>query len=269
MESVRSADGTRIAYQRSGDGPPLVLVHGTADDHSRWARLLPEFAETFTVYAVDRRGRGASGAGDATTYAIEREFEDLVAVVEATGEPAHLLGHSYGALCALEASLLTDKLRKLVLYEPPIPIPPGSAGSLITSPETVAQMETQLAAGDLEGVLLTFAREIAKVPEDVIAFLRTLPEWQTGVDAAPTIVAEVRAVEHYVFDPVRFRSLTAPTLLLKGSESPPYLLAATEAVAAALPNCRLTTFSGQGHLAMDTAPELFLREVMQFLTEEE
>jgi pimeloyl-ACP methyl ester carboxylesterase len=101
MQTILTPDGTRIAYQRCGHGPPLVLIHGTADDHTRWARLLPILAERFTVYALDRRGRGQSGATDPATYAIEREFGDVAAVIDAVGEPAHLLGHSYGAICVL------------------------------------------------------------------------------------------------------------------------------------------------------------------------
>ena len=116
-ETVTSIDGTPIAYWRSGQGPPLVLVHGTTADHSRWAPVLPTFEEHFSVCAIERRGRG--GSGDSEDYAIEREFEDVAAVVDSFGEPAFLVGHSYGAICALEASLLTPGVRKLVLYEPP------------------------------------------------------------------------------------------------------------------------------------------------------
>src|SRR3712207_301123 len=99
---VISADGTPIGYERSGEGPPLVLVHGATSDRRRWAPILPALEKRFTVYAVDRRGRGASG--DAQTYAIEREFEDIAAVVDAIGGPVDLIGHSYGALCVLEAA---------------------------------------------------------------------------------------------------------------------------------------------------------------------
>lgn len=265
MESILAADGTRIAYHRGGDEPPLVLVHGTADDHTLWAPLLPALEERFTVYALDRRGRGGSGATATATYAIEREFEDVAAVVEAIGGPVHLLGHSYGALCALEAALHTDGLDKLVLYEPPIPLPPGSA---ISPPETLEKMESLLEAGNREGVLLTFARELAQLPEEEIIALRSMPEWQASIDAVPTIVHEVRAVDGYVFDPARFDSLTTPTLLLLGGESPPFLKAATGAVAAALPQCRLAVLPGQGHRAMETDPARLLGEVVPFLTEE-
>ena len=118
MEFLIAPDGTRIAYLRTGDGPPLVLVHGTADDHTLWSSLLPTLAERFTVYAVDRRGRGDSG--DADGYAVEREFEDVAAVIDSIGEPVNLLGHSYGACLALEAALLTGNIHKSILYDPGI-----------------------------------------------------------------------------------------------------------------------------------------------------
>jgi len=102
----------------SGEGPPLVLVHGTTGDHGRWAPPLPALKEHFTVYSFDRRGRGESG--DAPDYALAREFKDVVAVVESAGADVNLLGHSYGGVCALEAALLTDRISKLVPYEPPI-----------------------------------------------------------------------------------------------------------------------------------------------------
>jgi pimeloyl-ACP methyl ester carboxylesterase len=125
-----SPDGTSIACWRSGQGPALVLVHGGTNDHTYWNPLLPTLTPHFTVYAMDRRGRG--GCGDATAYALEREFEDVVAVVDNIGEPAHLLGHSYGALCALEAARLTPNVAKLMLYEPPVVphFPPGFVAEL-------------------------------------------------------------------------------------------------------------------------------------------
>ena len=119
MEYVTSKDGISIAYERRGKGQPLVLIHGTAADHTRWEPVLPGLEKQFTVYAVDRRGRGQSGDGD--SYAIELEYEDVAAVVDSVPGPVDLLGHSYGAICSLEASLKTSNLRKLVLYEPPIP----------------------------------------------------------------------------------------------------------------------------------------------------
>jgi pimeloyl-ACP methyl ester carboxylesterase len=107
--------------------------------------VLPALTQHFQVYAVDRRGRGASG--DALVYAIEREIEDIVALVDSIGEPVNLLGHSYGGICALEAALYTQNIRKLVLYEPPVPI----AGVAIYPEGLIEQLEALLAAGDREG----------------------------------------------------------------------------------------------------------------------
>ncbi|MDQ4000368.1 MAG: alpha/beta hydrolase, partial [Actinomycetota bacterium] len=154
LKSVTSLAGTSIAYWRSGEGPPLVLVHGTAADHSRWTPVLPAFEQHFTGCAVDRRGRG--GSGDSGDYAIEREFEDIAAVVDSLEEPGFLLGHSYGALCALEAALLTRKVvRKAVLYDPVMDV----TGEGINPPGLVDRLEALLEAGDRDGVVDTMLRE--------------------------------------------------------------------------------------------------------------
>jgi len=175
QQSVTSKDGTPIAYWHSGQGPPLVLVHGTAADHGRWAPVLPAFEQHFSVCAVDRRGRGASG--DSEHYAIEREFEDIAAVVDSLGEPTILLGHSYGALCALEAVLLTRNVRKLVLYEPGIEV----AGEQIYPQEVIERLEALLGTGDREGVVATFMREVAELPPETVEYMRSQPAWQALV----------------------------------------------------------------------------------------
>jgi pimeloyl-ACP methyl ester carboxylesterase len=118
MQTVASADGTSIAFERGGSGADLVLVHGTAADRARWAAIRPQLEEHFTVTAVDRRGRGDSG--DGRNYAAEREYDDIVAVVDALDPPVLLFGHSFGAICSLEAALRTDRLDGLILYEPPM-----------------------------------------------------------------------------------------------------------------------------------------------------
>jgi pimeloyl-ACP methyl ester carboxylesterase len=260
METITSKDGTMIAYQRSGVGPPLVLVHGTTADHTRWAPVLPALEHHFTVYALDRRGRG--GSGDAEPYAIEREFEDIVALVDSIEEPAFLLGHSYGALCSLEAGRRTTHLRKLVLYEPPIP-----TGIEIYPHEVVSRIQTLLDEGNREGALITFMQDIVHVPPHELEMLRSAPNWPARIAAAHTILREMRGSNEYVFEPARFRSLTTPTLLLLGGDSPPFFKAGIEAVHAALPENRMVVMPGQQHTAMNTAPELFTRAVLQFFAQ--
>ena len=260
QQSVISKDGTRIAYWQSGQGPPLVLIHGTAADHGRWAPVLPAFEQRFTVCAVDRRGRGGSGDRE-DDYAKEREFEDISAVVDSLGEPVNLLGHSYGALCALEAALLTRNVRKLVLYDPGIEV----AGEEIYPQEVIERLEALLGAGDRDGVVATTMREVAGLPPETVEYMRAQPVWQARVAAAHTIPRELRAVKAYRLDPERFGDLGVPTLLLSGGESPAALRKAAEAVKETLSDSRIVVMAGQGHVAMDTATDLFTTEVLQFL----
>jgi pimeloyl-ACP methyl ester carboxylesterase len=254
-----SRDGAEIVCQRSGAGPALVLVHGTTSDRSRWAPVRPFLEARFTLYACDRRGRGASG--DGPTYALERELEDIVAVVDGIGGPVDLLAHSYGAVCALEAAPRARNLRRLVLYEPPI-----NAGRPVALPDLYERLVALLDAGDRGGVVATFLEEIARVPAPQLERLRRLPASHERLRVASTIPREVWAQGEYVLAPERFRGLDAPVLLLLGGASPPFFRAALERVQAAVPHSELVVLPGQTHAAIDLAPELFAREVIAFLT---
>jgi pimeloyl-ACP methyl ester carboxylesterase len=258
MHTATSADGTTIGYTQSGSGPALLLVHGTTADHRRWNPLLPYLEPHFTVYAMDRRGRG--GSGDAPDYHILREAEDVAAVVDAIGGPVSVLGHSYGAVCSLEAALLIPNIHRLVLYEPPIP-----TGIRLTSPELLARMERLIASGENETALELFFREAVRMPEDELKAYRQLEAWPIRVKLAPTIPREERIDVTYTFEPERFAALQVPTLLLQGGDSPQYMRQATAAVDGALPNSTVVILPGQRHVAMDTAPELFTSEVLSFL----
>ncbi len=257
-DTVVSADGTPLAVWKSGEGPPLVRVHGATADHSRWAPALPALEEHFTVYNLDRRGRGESG--DAADYALEREFEDVVAVVESAGTEVNLLGHSHGGVCALEAALLTDRIRRIVLYEPPM-------GFLATPPEVVQELEALLQAGKRDELLVLFMREVGGLPPEQIELMRSLPAWQARIAAADTIPREERVNREYAWDPDRFRALAVPTVYLLGGDSPEQFSLAGEAVQKALPDCRLVVMPGQRHAAIDTATELFVSEVVGFLAD--
>ena len=257
--TVTTEGGTPLAYWRSGKGSPLVLVHGTAADHSRWGPVLPALEERFTVYAIDRRGRG--GSGDSDDYAVAQEFEDVAAVVDSFGEPVNLLGHSYGGLVALEAALLTRNVRKLVLYDPGIEV----GGEEIYAHEVVERMDALLGRGDRDGVVETTMREVAGLTPEVVEYMRAQPIWQARVEAAHTIPRELRAVKAYRLDPERFENLGTPTLVLAGGDSPAALRKAAEAVDEALPDSRIVVMDGQGHSAMDTGTDLFTAEVLRFL----
>lgn len=260
VERVISPDGTPIAYYRTGAGSPLILVAGTgAANPLAWSRVVPILAEYFTVIAVDRRGRGESG--DGPTYAIEREFEDLAAVVGALGEPAFLLGHSFGALCALEAARLTHNLNKLILYEPLIPQP----GEALYPSGFIDRLEELLVAGDRAGVLTTHYRENAGLADAEIEMLTSSPAWPARLATAHTLPRELRAEEHYRFEAQRFRELYTPTLLLLGGDSSQAFKETAEQVARTLPNSQIAVMPGQEHIAMYSAPDLFLKEISCFL----
>ncbi len=231
-------------------------MHGTTADRTRWSPVLPALEERFSVYAVDRRGRGASG--DGTAYAIERECEDVAAVVDAIGGPVELLGHSYGARCSLGAALLTHNLRRLILYEP---APTGD----VSPPGFIDQLQRDLDAGDREKVLTTFFREIVRVPPQELATLQSSPAWQGRIKAARTIVRELRAAKQYAFQPERYKTFATPTLLILGGDSPPPFKAAIDELHAAIPGSQIVVLPGQRHTAMDTGPALFTTEVIRFL----
>jgi pimeloyl-ACP methyl ester carboxylesterase len=261
--TARSLDGTEIAYWKSGSGPALILVHGGTADHTRWKSILEPLEARLTVYAMDRRGRGGS-ADEALPYALAREFEDVTAVVDAicaeTGEAPSVLGHSHGAICALEASLLTLNLKKLILYEPPIPV-----GSRIYSPEVVAKLEALLQEGQREEVVSTFMREIVRVPEEQLRGMQALPSWEGRAAAAHTIVREIKESDVYAIDPEKFRAMKVPALLLLGGAGSETFKAAIGLVHDALPASQVAVLPRQQHVAMDTGKEIFLKPVLEFL----
>ncbi len=259
METVRSEDGTPVAFDRGGDGPNLVLVHGTAAGHTRWANVRPDLERDFTVIAVDRRGRGGSGDGD--RYAIDREAEDIAAVVRGLEPPVLLFGHSYGGICALEAALRVEALAGLILYEPPI-----LEGRAVPA-EKVARLEAMLAEGDREGVLVGFMGGIVGVPPAQIEILRASPAWPERLAAAHTLPRETRAVDDYELDAARVGRLDLPVLLLRGGDSPPFFSDGIRRLEAALPDARTVVMPGQQHIAMDTAPEMVTGAVRAFWRE--
>jgi pimeloyl-ACP methyl ester carboxylesterase len=266
MTRVASRDGTEIAVWTSGHGPPLVLVHGAVADHTRWRPLLPHLEPHVTVHAMDRRGRGASG--DAPGYAIEREFEDVAAVVDAvadaSGSAADLYGHSFGGLCAFGGATLTAGIGRLVLYEG---WPPADARARELPPGVGGRLDALLAEGNRDAVVETMFREVVLMPEAEITALRAQPAWPARVAAAPTIVRELRAIPQVPFDPGQAARIAVPTLLLTGSDSDDPFAADLATVAAALPDARIGVLDGQRHVADILAPELFARRLLAFLGE--
>jgi pimeloyl-ACP methyl ester carboxylesterase len=263
--TVVSRDGSEIGYWTSGEGPPLVLVHGGPADHSRWGPLLPYLEPHATVHAMDRRGRGASG--DGPDYDMAREFEDVAAVVDAvagaSGSAVDLYGHSFGGSCALGGATLTSNVRKLAVYEPPV-------GPTLSAypPGMLERLDALLAEGKPEAVVETVFREAVGMSDDEFSAFQAQPSWPARVAVAHTIPRESRVELTGAFDPELAASITVPTLLLTGENSPEFLKTDIETLQDVLPEARVLVLEGQQHVADVLAPEVFAGHLLAFLRDQ-
>ncbi|HEY6058309.1 MAG TPA: alpha/beta hydrolase [Candidatus Limnocylindrales bacterium] len=263
---VASRDGTGIAWFRDGAGPPLVLVHGTTADHSTWRTSGPRLAGSWTTFAVDRRGRGASGDGGRDErYAIELEFNDLAAVVEAIaeayGRTVDVVGHSYGGRIGLGAALRTPVIRRLVVYEG-APAPPGGSYG---RPDLARRLAALIARGDSAGALGTFMREVVGMTAAELAAFEAAPVWPVRVAAAHTIVRELEAERGTAADTEALGRVEIPVLQLVGGDSLPIFREAAEALDRRLRDGRIVVLPGQKHAAHHTAADLFASAIRRFL----
>ena len=252
--SVRSTDGTTIAYWRAGQGPAILIVHGAGNYHGGWDTMVPLLATSCTVVTMDRRGRGQSG--DTLPYAIEREVDDVVALADAIG-PACVLGHSFGGPIALEAARRTTAISSLILYEGW----PDAAEDLTVLPDWLLAVEELVAAGRYAESL-----EYDESPEAVDA-LRRDPHWSSWVEAQATFPREVRAYHQfwtaYPVGSSRWRQLVVPILLLYG-ERPGQARGAAQ-LASSLSDARIAMLPGRGHRAYRETPEVFAAAVLPFI----
>ena len=257
---VQSPDGTPLAVWVDGDGPALVLVHGCPSEHTTFDPLVAELRPNVTSYAMDRRGSGASG--DMAPYAIEREFEDVAAVIEAvaarTGGPVALWGHSYGCNPAMGGAALSANVHHLVLYEPSF--------GLTYRPGAIDAIEQAVAAGDAErAIRAAFVDTGVMTDEDFEAF-KAGPRWPNVVASAPTLPRECRVENDWVYRRGHLDAISAPTLLLTGSDTDPELTSCTQQAAAAIPNAQIRTLDGHGHFAYKTDPAMVAAIVRDFIT---
>ena len=261
LHTFTSVDGTPIAFSRSGEGPPLVLLHGCGLNHHFWdlSGCQAALARHCLVYALDRRGHGQSG--DAEDYDLNREIDDVVALTGRIGEPVILLGHTYGALVALEAALRIDHLRGLILYEPFAFKEDGSGLQ-----EMQAAVQGDIADGDKEATLLAVL-EAMHMPNESIDELLSSTKWPEIVNEVETLNREMNRILAYQFEQDRFKHLKTPTLLLAGGEQPPSLFGVTETLFETLQNSRIVYLEGQNHWAMNRMMERFIIEVVSFIRE--
>lgn len=248
MTIVRSKDGTSIAYEKAGSGPALIIVDGAlcyrAFGPSR--KLVPHLKDKFTVFTYDRRGRGESGNSD--RYDVQREVEDLEAVIDEAGGKASVLGFSSGAALALEAANRGADIERLALYEPPFIVD----DSRTPTPEDFIPRLNDMIAGDRRGEAVRHFMKLVGMPSIMVQAMRFFPGWRKLKAVSHTLPHDLAIVaEHQRGLPLpehRWDSAAMPTTVIEGGKSPLWMRNSMKALAAVLPNADLTTLNGQNHM---------------------
>ena len=239
--NVISKDGTPIAYERSGQGPALVLVDGALCSRAfgPMAKIAPLFEASFTVYRYDRRGRGESG--DSSAYSKQREVEDLGALIKEAGGSAFVLGLSSGGALALEAAAAGLPIKKVVAYEPPYV---GSGGA-----DFEGELKKRLAGGDRGGALKYFMRDMVGVPAPFVFLMRLMFwTWRKLKAVAHTLPYDAAVMSGFEVPTARLATLKIPVLAMSGSKTPDRLKKAAHAVADAVPGAKHRELAGQTHM---------------------
>ncbi len=264
MPEVISKDGTRIAFDQHGSGPPLILVGGALSERSSWGPLAKLLAPHFTVFALDRRGRGDSG--DTPPYAVEREIEDIDALIGAAGGVASIHGQSSGAVLALEATArLGDGVQRLSLYEPPFiiddsrpPPPPGFA----------AHIDGLLAAGARGEAVAYWMTDVVGAPPEAVAQMQATPAWPAMEALAHTLPYDIAVLGNGMsgspLPAARWSAVTQPVLVMDGGASPDWIRTTARTLAGVLPNAEHRSLEGQAHNA---APEALAAALKVFFAE--
>jgi pimeloyl-ACP methyl ester carboxylesterase len=253
MHTITSADGTTIAYERAGAGPAVVLVAGAFNDRATLAPLAEALAGDFTVVTYDRRARGDSG--NTTPWSIDREVEDLDALIAEVGGSAHVFGFSSGAILALHAAAHGSAIARVVCYEPPYPFGEGNAADL------PARLGALVDAGRPGDAVELFQTEAIGLPPEVVAQIRRSPMFAALEAMAQSVVYD-STITTGAAPPA---TLPTPTLVMNGAQSWPALASAAARTAAALPKGRHVEVPGGMHHTIEpavTAPVVteFLRE---------
>lgn len=246
MQHVQSADGTQIAYERAGSGPPVILVDGALCRRAfgPMPALAALLEDRFTVYTYDRRGRGDSS--DAPSYAVAREVEDLAALIQVAGGAASLFGASSGAALALEATASGLPVRRLAMYEPPF----VSEGAGRDEPDHVSALRERLAEGQRGAAVRYFMRDMVQVPAPVVLMMQCMfPVWTKLKAAAHTLPYDATIMGSWCVPKARAAEVGVPSLVLHGGKTDPRLQRAARVLHAAIPGAEQGELAGQNHNA--------------------
>jgi alpha-beta hydrolase superfamily lysophospholipase len=241
METTRSCDGTEIAFERLGEGPPVVLVSGASTSRAVHASLAELLAADLTVLNYDRRGRGESG--DTPPYAIEREIEDVGAVIAAAGGSAAVFGNSSGAVLALRAAAAGLPITRLALWEPPFMVDPDAPRR---QREYLARLTELLAAGRRADAMALFLTTVG-LPDEMIAGMRHAPMWPSLEALAHTLVYDATVMGDSALPTDLVAGVEVPTLVLTGGDTGAWADDAARALAGVLPAFQGCTLPGQNH----------------------
>ena len=257
MKTTTSADGTTIAYDETGRGAPVIMVVGAFNDRSTAAPLAATLADRFTVLTYDRRGRGDSG--DTAPYAVEREIEDLDALIAQAGESAAVFGYSSGAVLALRAAAAGSAITMLALYDPPLLVDESRP----RPPADLAEQLRRLIVEDRRGdAVELFQLKGVGLPEELVMQIRHAP-FRPALEAmAHTLVYDAEITGDLSLPTELAASVSAPTLVIAGGESAPFLQSAASALAGAVPNGQHRTLPGASH---DLDPEATAAALAPFL----
>jgi hypothetical protein len=258
MNRLTSSDGTTIAFERSGDGPPVILVCGGSTDRTANAPLSELLAEHFTVFNYDRRGRGDSG--DTAPYAVEREIEDIDAVIAVAGGSASVYGTSSGAALALEAAASGLAITKLALWEPSYivegrPRPPADTARIYAE---------LVAAGRRGDAVEYFMAKVVGIPPELVAEARKAPWWPAQEALAHTLAYDATIMGDYSLPAERVASVMVATLVIDGGASFPWIRKTAQAIADIIPHAQRRTLEGQTH---NVAAEAITPVLVEFFAE--
>ena len=240
MNTVTSPDGTVLAYDRLGGGRPVVLLPGGSVDRMSNAGLAAELSKDFTVYNLDRRGRGDST--DTLPYAVAREIEDITAVIEAAGGSAHLYGSSSGAALALEAAAAGAPVGKLALWEPPYFIEPRPELA-----DTARVFHDLVAAGKRDEAAEYFMGTVVGMPPEFVAGASQAPWWAGQIKIAHTLEYDATIMGTYGVPVERAESVQVPTIIVDGGASFPFMRETADRLAELIPDAQRATLEGQSH----------------------
>lgn len=255
--TTQSADGSTIAYEKAGTGPALVIIGGAFNTRRSPADLVPMLATHFSVYAYDRRGRGDST--ETHPFAIEREVEDLAALVDAIGGSAMAYGHSSGGALALHAAASGVPITRVAAYEPPYTPPLGGFESHRAWREAIRAAAD---AGDPERAAVLFLQG-SGAPATMIDGMKALPWWPGMVAVAHTLPYDLELLGDGAVPTELLANVTVPTLLMFGGDSPPWAGSVVDTAVAALPAATSLSFAGQDH---NVDPAVIAPQLIDFFT---